>query len=545
MKRSIGIVLALLFLNFALTFENVWPTPAVRWAGEVSVELAVLTLLLALSHVWRDNTSPRVLNACAVAIVVLTLGRYGDVTAPALYGRPINLYWDLPNMGSVVAMVARAAPLWAITAAALGIVAVLALMYAGARWAIGRVDEALRMLVTRRVLGFLAAGSIIIFAAQAIFEQLPEIPSFATPVSQTYAQQIARVYDTLSERSSTGRLPPSPRFHSDLQALGNRDVLVIFLESYGRVTYEHADIAREVTPARERLAATVNRTGRSMVSAFVTSPTFGGGSWLAHSSLMSGIDVNDPDRYGLLLTQERPTLASFFAQNGYRVVADMPGIRQRWPEGSFYRFDALYNAPTLNYQGPEFGWWRIPDQFSLAVLDAREIQPQPRKPLFVLFPTINTHMPWRPIPPLQSDWHRVLTRKPFDAPEVEHSLKETPAWTNLGASYAASFVYSFQLLTSYLVARADHDFVLILIGDHQPAATVSGENAPWDVPVHVITRSPEIVASLKRSGFVDGATPAPRPISRMNALSQTLLDAFSGPGSPPAGLSRPRFEGAP
>ena len=113
-------VLALLFLNFALTFENVWPTPAVRWAGEVSVELAVLTLLLALSHVWRETTSPRLLNACAVAIVVLTLGRYGDVTAPALYGRPINLYWDLPNMGSVVAMVARAAPLWILTAAALG-----------------------------------------------------------------------------------------------------------------------------------------------------------------------------------------------------------------------------------------------------------------------------------------------------------------------------------------------------------------------------------------------------------------------------------------
>jgi len=538
-------LLALLFLDFALTFENVWPTPAVRWAGEVSVELAVLILFLVLWHVWRDTTPPRLLNAIAITIVVLTLGRYGDVTAPALYGRPINLYWDLPNMGSVVAMVARAAPLWIVTAATLGIAAVLVLMYAGARWSIGRVDEALRIPVTRRVLGFFAAGFILLFTAQAMFDEMPEIPAFATPVSKTYTKQVARIYDTFSQRSSTDRLPPSPQFHSDLQALGNRDVFVIFMESYGRVTYDHADIARKVTPAREQLAAMVNRTGRSMVSAFVTSPTFGGGSWLAHSSLMSGIDVNDPDRYGLLLTQKRPTLASFFAQHGYRVVADMPGIRQRWPEGSFYRFDALYDAPTLNYQGPEFGWWRIPDQFSLAVLDAREIQPQPRKPLFVLFPTINTHMPWRPIPPLQSDWPRILTRTPFDTPDVEHSLKETPAWTDLGASYADSFVYSFHLLTSYLLARADHDFVLILIGDHQPAATVSGENASWDVPVHVITRSPEILASLKDSGFVDGATPAPRPISRMNALSQTLLDAFSGSGSASAGLAPPQLESPP
>lgn len=532
-KRTIGIVLALLFLNSALTFENVWPTPAVRWEGEVSIELAVLVLLLAVSNIWRGATSARALSACSVAIVLLTLGRYGDVTAPALYGRPINLYWDLPNIGSVIGMVARAAPAWMVAAATLGIAAVLAVMYAGARWSIGRVDEALRIPVIRRALGALAGASVLVFAAQAVFEQLPEIPSFSAPVTQIYAQQLVRVYDTLSQRSSTGRLPPSPQFHSDLQALGNRDVLVIFMESYGRVTYERADIAHEVTPAREQLAAVVSRTGRSMVSAFVTSPTFGGGSWLAHSSLMSGIDVNDPDRYSLLLTQKRPTLASFFEQHGYRVVADMPGMRQRWPEGSFYHFDALYDAPTLNYQGPEFGWWRIPDQFSLAVLDAREIQPEPRKPLFVMFPTINTHMPWRPTPPLQSDWGRVLTRTPFDATDVEQSLKETPAWMDLGASYADSFVYSFHLLASYLLARADHDFVVILIGDHQPAATVSGENASWDVPVHVITRNPDIIASLKSRGFVDGATPADRPISRMNALSQTLLDAFSGgAGSP-------------
>jgi len=535
-KRWIGIVLALLLLNAALSFENIWPTPAVRWAGEVSIELAVLVLLLSLLNAWRGATSPRVLRVFATVIVLFALGRYADVTAPALYGRPVNIYWDLPNIGSVIGMVARAAPTWIVAAATLGLAVVLGLMYLGARWSLGRVDEALRTRVIRRALGTVAAVCILLFAGQAVFEQLPEIPAFSTPVTRTYAEQAKRVYDTFSMSSAFRRLPQSPRFHSDLQALGNRDVLLVFMESHGRVAYERADIAHEVTPAREELAAVARRTGRFIVSAFVTSPTFGGGSWLAHSSLMSGIDVNDPDRYALLLTQKRPTLASFFGQHGYRVVADMPGLRQRWPEGAFYHFDALYDASTLDYRGPEFGWWRIPDQFSLAVLDAREIRQQPRKPLFVLFPTINTHMPWRPIPPLQSDWHRVLTSTPFDPTDVEHSLKETPAWTALGASYADSFVYSFHLFANYLLARADHDFVLILIGDHQPAATVSGENASWDVPVHVITANPEIIASLKSRGFVDGATPTARPISRMNELSQTLLDAFSTPAYAPEPL---------
>ncbi|HWG31636.1 MAG TPA: sulfatase-like hydrolase/transferase [Steroidobacteraceae bacterium] len=528
-KRWIAVVAALLFLNFIVTFENVWPTPAIRWDWELSLELAVLLLALASANARFGPTSPRMLRLLAGVVVLFALGRYADVTAPALYGREINLYWDLPNIGSVAAMLARAAPMWIIAAAALVLVSVLASLYAGALWSLTRVDRALRSPRTRRVLGCAAAACIALFIAQSAFERWPEVPRFATPVSHTYAMQAKRVFDTLAISPAARALPPSPPFQSDLGALANRDVLLVFVESYGRVTYDRPDVAREVAPAREQLAEAARRTGRSVVSAFVTSPTFGGGSWLAHSSLMSGIDIADPDRYALLLTQDRPTLASFFKQHGYRVVADMPGTRGRWPEGSFYRFDALYDAARLDYHGPAFGWWRIPDQFSLASLDAHEIRPQPRRPVFVLFPTINTHMPFRPTPPLQSDWNRVLGATPFDALDVRRSVTQTPAWTDMGGSYAASLRYSFEMFASYLAAREDENMVLILIGDHQPAANVSGEGASWDVPVHVITRAPEVIESLERHGFVAGTTPAARSIGRMNEVGPILLDAFATP----------------
>ena len=60
---------------------------------------------------------------------MLVLGRYADVTAPALYGRDINLYWDLRYMPDVAAMIARAAPLWLIVGVAAAVAAVLALLY--------------------------------------------------------------------------------------------------------------------------------------------------------------------------------------------------------------------------------------------------------------------------------------------------------------------------------------------------------------------------------------------------------------------------------
>jgi len=35
--RWIVLLLALLLLNASLSFHNIWPTPAVAWAGELSV----------------------------------------------------------------------------------------------------------------------------------------------------------------------------------------------------------------------------------------------------------------------------------------------------------------------------------------------------------------------------------------------------------------------------------------------------------------------------------------------------------------------------
>jgi hypothetical protein len=42
------IVAALVVLDASLTFENVWPTPAVHWRGALSVELEICVLGLAI-----------------------------------------------------------------------------------------------------------------------------------------------------------------------------------------------------------------------------------------------------------------------------------------------------------------------------------------------------------------------------------------------------------------------------------------------------------------------------------------------------------------
>jgi hypothetical protein len=108
--------------------------------------------------------------------------------------------------------------------------------------------------------------------------------------------------------------------------------------------------------------------------------------------------------------------------------------------------------------------------------------------------------------------------------------------------------YAYTTLAGYLRRRHDHDFVMILIGDHQPPALVSGEGASWDVPVHVITNRTAILDRLKADGFRDGLTPVRPDLGRMQTLLPMLLDAFGRPAAnasymPPSSADGPYIDG--
>ena len=540
----VGPLVALVLLNGSVTFHNVWPTLGVHWPGELSVDLAALLLLLAVSNAWLGRTAPRVLAVLSVLVVLFALGRYGEVTVPALYGREVNLYWDAPRLISVVQMLARAASTLQVLALCAGTLLVLALLWLLARWSLRQIDRVLRDSRAARLgLGIGAALLLAVYLAQQASVQVPRIPRFSIPVSRTYAAQLARIVDARSASRTARLLPPSPPLQSALGALGGSDVLIVFLESYGSVTYDRPEFERALRPARERLAQALHDTGRNVASAFVASPTFGGQSVLAHLSLLSGIEVRDSTRYALLMTQQRPTLVSVFRSAGYKTLAVMPGMQQDWPEGAFYGFDEIYDAAKLEYRGPDFGWWRIPDQYTLAALDQRELHPHPRRPLFVFFPTVSTHIPFRPVPPLQPDWRRVLSMQPYDPAPLRDAFAQRADWTAMGTSYVRSVEYFFDVLTGYLRERANDELVLIVLGDHQPAASVSGEGAPWDVPVHIITRRADILAALEHRGFVAGLTPARPAVGKMNELALWMLNAFSSTRTewpnPPTAASAP------
>ena len=523
--RWAALAVAVALLNVSLTFVNIWPTLSVRLTNALSIEAAVGVLAIVAMRRWLRVPSRVALRWLGALWVALVVGRYADVTARSLYGRELNLYWDLRYMPDVSAMLAYVAQPQLVAAIVAGVVLLPLLVYVPIRWALGCVSDAANDPSARRTLIAVSGGVLALGAIWHLGARVPYVPVFAEAVTAAYVRQARQLAYELSG-AGVRALPPATPIRSDLGHVKGADVMFLFLESYGAVAWDRPAFVQALEASRARLEADIRETGRRVVSGLVESTTFGGESWLAHISLLSGAEVRDQDTNVRLMAQRRDTLVTAFARQGYRTVAIMPGLQRAWPEGSFYGFDEVYDAARLGYRGPPFGWWDITDQFALARMDALEIARAARPPVFVFFPTISTHTPFTPTPPYQPDWSRILTSTPYDPEELDRAWSQPPDWLNLGPGYAQALDYMHASLGGYLRLRADRDIVMVLVGDHQPPAMLTGDGAPWDVPVHVVTSRTVVLDRLLERGFREGL-PAQRPVvTKIHALLPVLLYAF-------------------
>ena len=516
------LALALALLNAALTLGNIWPTPFIRITGDLSLELAVGVLGLVVLRRLVTAHRRGVLRVLSSVWVLLTLGRYAAVTTQSLWGRDINLYWDMPHVPAVGAMLAFVASPWVIGAVIGALVLVPLAVYAPIRWSLGRVVDATGDARGRRVLVVMALAIATLGGIQRLIEDVPQWPGIATPVTLVWARQ-ARQFAHEMSGAGMRELGPAPVLASNLAHLRGADVFLVFVESYGAISWDRPAFATELAGAplrrhqrqRPRGGVGLRRVPhvRRRVVARPHQHVVGHrGPRRGHEHAAHGPVARDDGR---------AVCPAGLSQHRHHA-----GIQSAWPEGKFYGFDTIYGAPDLAYEGPSFGWWDITYQFCLAKMDALEVAPSGRAPLFAVFPTISTHTPFTPVPPYQPDWARALTSAPYDAQALQQAYSVPPDWLDLGPGYVAALQYAYATFGGYLRFRADRDLVLILIGDHQPPALVSGEGASWEVPIHVITNRRAVLDRLLQRGFTRGLAPRHPAIAKMHAVTPVLLDAF-------------------
>jgi phosphatidylglycerophosphate synthase len=313
-----------------------------------------------------------------------------------------------------------------------------------------------------------------------------------------------------------------------LTGLRGNDVLLVFVESYGRVSVQGSSFSPAVDALLSHGTAQLRTAGFSARTAFVNAPGFGGISWLAHSTLQSGVWANNQRRYDQLVATNRFTLSDGFHRAGWRTINFAPADDRSWQEGSsFYHYDKLYDRRDMAYRGPSFNYAPMPDQYMFAALQRLELSKTDQRPVFAEVNTVSSHMPWDRIPQM-IPWNDLGNGSIFN--RIPMHREPSSFWwhpNQVKAAYARSLEYSLNALISFVRHYGKKNLVLVVVGDEQPLAIVSGQNAGHDVPISIIARDPSVLKRIGGWGWQSGLLPSPHaPVWRMSAFRDRFLTAY-------------------
>ncbi|WP_434449792.1 sulfatase-like hydrolase/transferase [Lentzea sp. E54] len=519
--RRTATVLAGLFVLFVLiapsdlekfTFEAFLRVPL-----EGLVGVMVLVLL-------PDRFRRPVAIAGGVALGLFTVVKIMDIGFDLVLYRPFDLVLDWPLLVPAIDFVDVTFGRFA-SVLAVGLAVALA----------GGIVFAAAISVQR--LGSAAAGrrpvairAVALAAVACVSLAMPGIPVYSDAAATSLVDHARRVQAGLHDQEKFAAEASVDAFRGHpglLSSLQGKDVVFTFVESYGKSALDLPDVAAKLTDGDARLKA----AGYAARSAYLTSPTAGGGSWMAQATLLSGLWIDNQQRYRNLVASDRLTLPRAFREASWRSVGVVPGITQAWPEGDFFHYDEIYAAADLGYTGPRFGYATTPDQFTLESFQRAE-RSQAHGPVMAAIPMVSSHAPWSPTPDFVG-WEQlgdgaIYSTMPASNDPPESIFGRDPAAVR--ADYAHSVTYSLESVISYLERYGDENLVFVFLGDHQPAQMVTGEGASRDVPITIVAKDPAVLQRVEGWQWHDGIKPGgSAPVSRMSDFRDQFLSAFSPP----------------
>ncbi len=529
-----ALILAALVFHLALIAPNA-PAGLTVWSV-VRLPLELPAILLILAALPRHSMGTRLLRAALVAAVVLVaLLKLADFGTFVAFARPFNPAVDLHLVEAAIRLSISTVGLpLVLLAIASGMLAVAGLA-AALWWASGCWTGLAAGPITLAA----ACLAVLVVAAQMAGALPVRLPLNAT-ATRLIADHVATYAETRADLVRFRAAAASDPFAGAsglFDRLAGRDVLIVFIESYGRSSFDnplYAPTHRATLSAAEpRLAA----AGLAMRSAWLTSPVEGGQSWLAHSTLSSGLTISSQARYRALLASGRESLYQLAAASGFRTAAIMPGITMAWPEGPIQGFGTILAAADLGYRGQPFNFVTMPDQFTLAAFDRLVPRGPEAGPLFAEIVLLSSHAPWVPVPRI-IPWSDVGDGTVFDRWATTGDAPEV-VWRDhdrVRDQYRQAIDYALQVILSYAGRQSGRPPLMVILGDHQPAPFVAGIDSR-DVPVHLIG-PPDLVADFDDWGWTTGLLPADNaPVWPMSEFRDRFIRALSSDA--PAAARRP------
>lgn len=491
---------------------------------------AILLTVMALGPGRAGSAVRIVLTALLTLFAALKLA---DLAMREVLGRPFNPVADLPLIDASVRVIAGS---FGIVAGVLVVIVALMLAVGLAAvlwWALAQWSRLVRPGIWPTVAALAALALLPLQASGALAGSGMPVTTYATRFAMDRTALARRTLDDLRQFRAMAAADPMTGRAGLLDGI-DRDVLVIFIESYGRTSFDTPFYADTHLPTLRRAEADLSRAGLAMRSGFLTSPTQGGQSWLAHSTFANGLWVDDQSRHLAALASGRQGLFHHARQAGFRTAAVMPAITRPWPEAQRMGFDLVLASGDLGYRGKPFNWVTMPDQFTLAASQRLLRDGSDPRRLFAQIALISSHAPWVPVPSML-DWDELGDGRVFDA-MAEAGDPPRVVWRDrerVRLQYRKAIDYVLQSVAGYALRVAEEPPLMIVLGDHQAAASIALDERR-EVPIHIIGPETLVVRSGAwglSPGMVPPADMQPIP---MQAMRDLILLGFPGTEGPPA-----------
>ncbi|MFE9018680.1 CDP-alcohol phosphatidyltransferase [Streptomyces sp. NPDC007808] len=532
---ALAAALVYVCLQMPNTLGNLRLREFVRLPAEAVIGAAVL---LALPR------RPRLVVAAAsgTALGALTALNVLDMGYNEYLGRHFNIVLDWELLDDAQSYLKDSLGGTTTTLLTIGVVLLVVLLMAAVALSVVRVADVLARHRANASKGALIAGTVWI-TCTAFGLQVAGVPIAADHTAGVVKVHARRAVDTLRDEAAFARDARADTFGDTppgqlVPDLRGKDVLFTFVESYGRSALEDPDIAPGVTGALDTSAEALAKAGFRARSGWLTSATFGGSSWLGHSTTLSGLWIDNQQRYRTVMAGDHLSLTKAFRKTGdWDTVGVMPGVQKAWPEQEFYGLDKVYNAFQLGYRGPKFSWSTMPDQYALEAFQRLVHGRKRDRPLMAEIILTSSHQPWAPIPKMV-DWDELGDGSLF-GPVQRAGTRPSEIISDSARSkqeYGRSIAYSVTSLTQWLERYGTDDTVLVFLGDHQPISRVSGGNASRDVPVSIVAKDPEVLEKIADWNWTDGLRPGREaPVWKMSSFRDRFLTAYGSTPHPKKG----------
>lgn len=485
-------------------------------------------VLIALSPRWRRPMT-WLFGLGLGFVAVLKLFNMGFRT---VLGRRFNPVLDWPLLGDGYNALSETDGRATANAAVVGVIVLGVVVVTLAVLAVRRLSRVTVRFAgpaRRALIGLSAVWLALSLSGVTLFPDNPVASDTAAVLLKTTVKQIPEALRDQRRFAEAARNDPFRNVPANqlVAGLQGKDVIIGVVESYGRTAIEDPQMNAVVGPvlaANEKKLAAAGFTARS---GFLTSSTFGGGSWLAHAAFQSGLWINSQQRYRQVTASDRLTITKAFQNAGWQTVGVEPGNTVAWPEASFYGYETVYDSRNMGYRGPRFGWSRMPDQYTLATFQ-REVYGKAHGPVMAEVTLTSSHEPWTPVPAMV-DWDRIGDGRVF-APMAKRGESRSKLWGNpekTRQEYAKSVGYSVDSLLSWAAKYGDENLVLVMFGDHQPLPIIVGTGASHDIPVTIIAHDEAVLDRIAGWNWEAGLKPSPAaPVWRMDEFRDKFFTAF-------------------